>query len=52
MKKSKRLKIKYIYNKPKTPEEEKRQQQVLDDVYDSIFNDVFRQKSKQKINLE
>lgn len=37
MRKPKRFKIKYIYNKPKTSQEKEEQQRKIDSAFDIIF---------------
>lgn len=47
MKKTSKLKIKYIYNKPRTPEEKAKQQEILDEAYNILFNSVIKRKIRE-----
>lgn len=44
MKKTNKFKIKYKYNRPRTPEEKARQQEILDEAYDMLFDSIVRRK--------
>ncbi|MBU3978998.1 hypothetical protein KJ980_02880 [Patescibacteria group bacterium] len=46
MKTSKKFKIKYIYNKPNTPEEKERQEKRIAETYDILFKSVLERKIK------
>lgn len=40
MKKTKNFKVRYIYNKPKAPEEKERQQRKIDETCSFIFKKI------------
>jgi len=44
MKKQKKIRIRYVYVEPKTSEEKKSQQKVLDGMFDDIFNRILENK--------
>jgi len=46
MTKTRRIKVKYVYLEPKTPEEKAEQQRKLDDVFDMIFDDILKKRNK------
>ena len=52
MKRAKKLKIKYVYIEPKTPEEKIEQQRRLDDTYDILFDTVAKELLKNINNSE
>lgn len=37
-----KMRIKYVYIEPKSTEEKKEQQQMIDDVFDMIFDEAFK----------
>lgn len=50
MRKAKKIKIKYVYVEPKTPEEKAQQHRKLDKAFDMIFDSVLNEKNnKEKI---
>jgi len=47
MRKIRKFKVKYVYVEPKTPEEKERQQKILDEAYNILFNSVLERKIKE-----
>jgi hypothetical protein len=45
-----RLKVKYLYLKPKTPEAQENQQRIVDKAYDILFESVITRKVKEMGN--
>lgn len=46
VKKQKQLKVKYVYLKPKNPEEKRKQQEILDDIFTIIFDEMAKKEAK------
>lgn len=44
MKKLRKIKVRYIYMPPKTPEEKEQRQKILDNLYFPIFDELLKKK--------
>lgn len=47
MRKNQKIKVKYVYLEPKTPEEKADQQRRLDEAFDMIFDHIFKDKFRK-----
>jgi len=48
MKKAKKFRIKYVYNKPKTPEEKANQERRIAEAYNILFRNVLERKIRER----
>lgn len=48
MRKSQKIKVKYVYLEPNTPEEKAEQQRRLDEVFDMIFDNMMSETNNKE----